>query len=303
MRLRKNALMAIGAAAFLLPQTQAGTFTANFDNNAVPAGTYLNGVNGGGVIETGVLKITKTVGSQAGGFIIEDLDNGAPVYGLNFTARIRVDSAGTPADGFSLNFGPDISETTGAASGEFEDGVGSGLRIAFDTYNNAGEFPPSPSIALRLGGTVIRHIQRPAAEIMTGANFADINLTVTPAGAVTLVYKGETIFDNVYFAGYQGIPGGRFAIAARTGGANENVWFDDMSLTTITTPQVGIVAGPTSRTVRAGSEVTLSATLNNTQGATFQWLRNGAEIGGATSQNYTFIPSTVDNGATYALRV
>src|SRR5688572_26784210 len=176
MRLRKNALMAIGAAAILLPQNHAGTFTANFNDNAVPAGTYLNGQNGGGVVEAGVLKITKTVGSQTGGFIIEDLDNGAPVYGLNFTAKIRVDSAGTPADGFSLNFGPDISETTGAAGGEYEDGVGSGIRIAFDTYSNAGEFPPSPSIALRLGGTVIRHIQRPAADLMTGPTFADISL-------------------------------------------------------------------------------------------------------------------------------
>ena len=79
MRLRKNALMAIGAAAFLLPQSQAGTFSANFDDNALPAGTYLNGTAGGGVIEGGVLKITKATGGQTGGFVIEDVDAGAPV--------------------------------------------------------------------------------------------------------------------------------------------------------------------------------------------------------------------------------
>ena len=100
--------MAIGAAAFLLPQSQAGTFSANFDDNATPAGTQLNGNTGdnkSGVIENGVLKITKNVGSKSGSFVIDDLDAGAPVYGFSFTGKILVGGGGaTPADGFSINF-------------------------------------------------------------------------------------------------------------------------------------------------------------------------------------------------------
>lgn len=304
--LRKNALMAIGAAAFLLPQIQAGTFTANFNDNATPAGSYLNGQNGGGVIQDGVLKITTTSGSETGGFIIEDLDAGAPVYGFNFTAKVRVDGGGaTPADGFSLNFGPDISETTGAAGGEYEDGVGRGIRIAFDIYNNAGEFPPSPSIALRLGNNVIQYVAKnPPTAMQTGPTFADINLSVSAGGAVTLVYNGETIFNNVYFPGYQPITGGRFAIAGRTGGAVENAWFDDISLTTITTPQVGIVTNPSSQTVLNGSTVTITPVLNNVEGAIFQWLKGGTPVSGATEQTLTLNNvSLADSGSKYSLRI
>src|ERR1051325_10817055 len=124
MRLRKNALMAIGAAAFLLPQSQAGTFSANFNDNALPAGTFTNGTS---VIEGGVLKVTKATGGQAGSFVIEDTDAGAPVYGFTFTAKILVGGGtSTPADGFSINFAPDID--TAAIPGE--EGMGSGIRIS-----------------------------------------------------------------------------------------------------------------------------------------------------------------------------
>ena len=297
-------MAAAGAAAFLLPQSQAGSFTADFNDNAVPAGTFLNGRTGGGVIETGILKITKAVNDQSGGFVISDLDNMETVYGFTMTAKIRV-GGGTvpPADGFSISFAPDIADDAGATPAEYENGLGSGLRIAFDIFDNGNETPAAPSIDLRVGGTVVQSFKTTFDAIRTGADFADLNLTVSPAGGVTLVYKGQTIFNNVFFPGYQGLQGPKLAITGRTGGLNENVWFDDISLTTITTPQVGIVAGPASQTVVSGTPITLTATLNNTEGATFEWLRNGTAIAGATSQEYTFTPTAADTGATFALRV
>lgn len=301
--------MAIGAAAFLLPQSQAGTFSANFNDNAVPAGTQLNGNTGdnnSGVIENGILKIVKNVNSKGGGFVIEDLDAGAPVYGFSFTGKILVGGgSATPADGFSLSFAPDID--MGAVPGE--EGVGSAIRVAFDIYDNGGETPPAPSIDLRVGGNLIATKKMVNTDFRTDTTtpmdqFADISFTVTPAGAATLVYKGQTIFDNVYFPGYQPLSAPRLAIGSRTGGLNENVWFDDITLTTVTAPQVGVAVQPPSQTVRSGSTVVLAPTLNNVDGATFQWLKNGAPITGETTQTLTLNSVAVaDNGAKYSLRI
>lgn len=43
-----------------------------------------------------------------------------------------------PADGFSFNFAADIPDE---AAGELENGMGSGVSVCFDTYNN-GAIPP-----------------------------------------------------------------------------------------------------------------------------------------------------------------
>lgn len=294
--------MAAGAAALL--QTQAGTFTANFNDNAVPAGAYLNGSAGGGVIEEGILKITKNLNGQTGGFVIEDLDAGMPVYGFNLTAKVRVGGGtATPADGFSISFAPDIATTTGASPAEYENGVGSGLRIAFDIFDNGNENPPAPSIDLRIGGTVVQSFKTTFAEMRTGTEFADLNLTVSAAGGVTLVYEGVTIFSNLFFPGYQELIGARLAIAGRTGGLNENVWFDDISFTTFTTPQVGIVQQPQSVTVLAGTSVEIAPRLNNIEGATFQWFRNGVALEGATGAALVLSGTLADSGARYSLVV
>lgn len=308
MRLSKYALMAAGAAAFLLPQSQAGTFSADFNDNAVPAGTSLNGNSGdnnSGVIENGILKITKNVNGKTGGFVIDDLDAGAPVYGFTFTAKVRVGGgSGTPADGFSLNFAPDID--MGATGGE--EGIGTGISIAFDIFDNGNETPPAPSIDLKVGGQLVATSKQTIASMTTDTNgvptFADLSLTVSPAGGVTLVYKGQTLFNNVFFPGYQPLSGSRFAIVGRTGGLNDNFWFDDISLTTDTAPQVGVVTNPASETVVSGNTITFAPVINNTDGATFQWLRNGTAINGETNPTLTLTNvSSADNNAKFSLQV
>jgi glucose/arabinose dehydrogenase len=62
----------------------------------------------------------------------------------------------------------------------------------------------------------------------------------------------------------------------------------------------GITVQPVSKTVAPGASVTFSVRASGTPPLRFQWQRNGANIAGATSQDYT-IPSVVqsDNGARF----
>src|SRR5206468_1297237 len=141
--------------------------------------------------------------------------------------------------------------------------------IAFDIYDNgAAENTPAPSIDLKVGNKLIATSKQRAVSMTTDVGgaptFADISLTVFPSGGVTFVFKGQTLFNNVYFPGYQPLSGARFAIVGDTGGANDNFWFDDISLTTVTTPQVGIVTNPASQTIVSGSNATFAPILNNT---------------------------------------
>ena len=74
--------------------------------------------------------------SQRGGFIIEDLDNGAKVGSFNAKFKVRVGGGTeTPAQGFSFSFGPDIPD-----AGIGEGGAGTGLIVSFDTVDNTAGF-------------------------------------------------------------------------------------------------------------------------------------------------------------------
>lgn len=134
---------ALFAALFAIPGTQlvAGTFSADFNDAAVPVGTAVYGNtlvdSSGGAGGSGVLKLTQAINGQVGSFVIDDLDPGS-ISGVNsFTAAFKVRIGGgtaTPADGFSFAAGPDLP-----AAGWSEEGpTTTGLVVAFDIYDNGG---------------------------------------------------------------------------------------------------------------------------------------------------------------------
>lgn len=284
----------------------AGTFSSDFNSGTTaPPGTTLNGTTiidtTGGINDSGVLKLTKAINSQSGSFVIDDLDSGKPVYGFDLTAKVRIGGGtATPADGFSINFDPTANANT--ATGE--EGTSGGITFAFDIYDNGNETPPAPSIDLKVGGQLIATHKMSIADFDTGADFADLHITVGADGAVSLAYKGGILFTNVYFPGYQALTGASFVIGGRTGGANENQWFDNLSITTYTAPKVGISQQPLGLTALAGSDITLSVTANNADSATYQWYRNGNPVNGATSATLV-LPAiaTTENGAKYTVKV
>ena len=288
----------LASALGLIPQSGAATFTNNF-NAGLPAGTAVHGStvveSTGGVDNSGVLKITKAVNSQSGAFIIEDIDGGATIYGFDAAFKVRIGGgSATPADGFSFVFAPDIPD--GAFS---EEGIGGGITIAFDIYDNGGG--EAPAIDVKVGGQVVSSTRLTIPQISTGNTFEPARVTLSPAGLLTLSYKGQALLTNFPLPGYQGISG-RFAFGGRTGGLNANQWIDDLQITTFLTPQTGFTVQPRSLTVRAGATANISAGIANPDGVTFQWFKNNVPIVGATSATLS-LPgvTTADSGAKYKL--
>lgn len=290
----------------------------NFDDGLTPPEVTLAGTaivdTTGGVANSGVVKLVAPAGSGAV-IVTNSTEAGLPVYG--FTARFKLLVGGgtvPPADGFAFAFGNDIPD---APTGDFETGagLGNGLRVTYDIYNNDGIFgynpsegaQPAPSIDVRLGGLVLGSVKLPISFMETGLNddlsprYQDTIVQLNTDGTLNVVYHGALIFDRLPVPGFTSITGGRFAIAARTGGLNANIWVDNFELTSVTTPgDIRITTQPVSQTILVNHAVTNTVSVNDTTGVTYQWLRNGTNIPGATTSSYVLSPVTVlDSGSTF----
>jgi len=315
-------LNVVGLTVPLTPQ-----LSFNFDDGAVPAGTTTLGNalvdTTGGISNSGTLKLTANVNNQSGAFLISDPDAGAPVYG--FTARFKMLVGGgtvPPADGFAFAFGNDIpGDPTTNSPNRFEEGegLGTGLIVSFDIYNNdtiygvinPTEDTPAPSMDVRYASQLVATRQFPVSFMETGTNsdgtpaFDDTIIQLNTDGTLNVVYRGDLVFDHLTVPGFGAIAGGRFAIAARSGGLNENMWVDNIQLTTITNSgALRIVSQPASQSILVNHSDTFSVGVNDTNGVTYQWLRNGTTLAGATSSSYT-IPATAltDDGAVFSAQV
>ena len=220
------------AGLALLAPTLAGSFNADFNDNQVPAGSALYGDTGtgeAGVVEDGVVKLTKAVGSMQGGLVIDDLDGGATVSAFTAAFKLLV-GGGSGADGFSFNFAADVPD------GAFgEEGAGTGLTICFDVYNNgAGE---APAIDLKNAGTIVASAKGASTLALFRQNkLVDVNVKVNTDSTLSLAVDNTVVFTNFYGA-FTATPG-RFGFGARTGGSADNHWVDDIHIVTSTAPPV-----------------------------------------------------------------
>ncbi len=71
----------------------------------------------------------------------------------------------------------------------------------------------------------------------------------------------------------------------------------------VAAPALTVTLQPSSATVANGAETSFSAAATGTGALTYQWLVDGAAIGGATSPTYDLNPRSEDDGASYQLRI
>lgn len=281
------------AAATL--SARAGSFNANFDSGTTPSGTTVYGntviETSGGVGGSGCLKLTKDIGGQSGSFVLDDLDDGVPLFGFDVSYDVLLYSGSTPADGMSLCYGPDLPNGTWG-----EEGTGSGLQFCFDTYDNgtgtgsADINPLAPSIDVAVGGTKDATSKRTIATITTNA-FVHVHIRLNPDGSLNFDYRGQTLFTNYFIPQYQALVDaalpGRFGFGARTGGSSENAFVDNLQITTFTNSMVGFSQQPFPQTAQQGDDVAFDVRVANTNGVTYQWYSNNVVIAGATSPTLT----------------
>ena len=194
------------------------------------------------VSEEGELRITEAANSQNGGALLEDFSDGAAFSNFELSFRLFMgNGTARPADGFSVSIDNDLPNLASPA----EEGAGNGLKICFDAWDSGGG-DLAPQIEVFYGGesqamqsftgeTDVPEEDRFADEdgnlvfMWDNEEWADVKISVID-GLLNLDFRGHTIFaDKVISSGV--FEGPSWLFAARTGGANQKHYIDDLNIT------------------------------------------------------------------------
>jgi hypothetical protein len=177
-------------------------------------------------IGDGVLKLTDA--NDPGGFggAAICLPGAQSFSGLDARWRTWL-GGGTGPAGLSFNLGTDLAENFPG-----DEGTGTGLSVAIDTFDNG--MGDDPGLKVKWRGNSRASLDVPAEDDGSGNflrkdRFVDTSFVVNPNGQVTFSYDGNTITANL--AGYTGLIADQFNFGAevRTGGDNQ--WIDDLHVT------------------------------------------------------------------------
>lgn len=223
-----------------------GSYSQNFDAFAndttdLGDGSTIASNNDVASVQDQALQLTEdgTGGSNAG-FVLPFLGDGAN-QAFIITFDVALEAEGTPADGFALTYGEILPGATGS-----EAGIGVGLTVQFDTYNNGGEEGQNGiGYDIAVNGMIVPD---GSSRIEDGADaldnthyqydgeFRPVEIswfrTTEDSGLLTLIVDGETFFENLPTPGFTPNPTYRFGIGARTGGAFETLLLDNLNVIT-----------------------------------------------------------------------
>ena len=279
-------------------------------------------VIGSATVAGGILHLTDAVNGQSGNFFLPDMNAGYPVDRLLVKFKVLL-GGGTCcgaryADGMSFNIASDFNAGTSYG----EEGTGSGLTLTFDTWDNAAP-DSAPALEVRYHGSVvavqsmagIREDGRPLnTPLLNDANgnplsldtsntFVNVVLSVGPDGKLDLYFKDQIIFHNLQLPGYTPFVGANFGFGARTGGANENAWIDDLCINAFSLGGVAITQQPADVTVNylPTPRVSFSVGVDGLPPYSVQWYSNGVPVIGATALTYTTPPLSLSaSGSGYS---
>lgn len=305
-------------AVVLLSATAAcaGTFTNAFNdpNNTTGttfagAGTLSDSNQFSPVIVNNYLVLTTNQNTLNGSVVLDDLDPGSAVGSFTVSFNMLLDSGtATPADGFAFVFG-DINP--GQTWSEEGPGTMNGITLSFDTYDNTGLTPPddAPAFDVKVNGgynNYLYHVHTSITNIMS-PTFTNVTITLKQNGTLSLSYKGQVIFTNVYLTGYVPAPGNLFGFGARTGGLNENCWINDLSVSTTVQGAPAaptITSAPQNLTVNEHGSATFNFGFDGTPPFTFQWFSNNVAVTDATNDFLTLTNLAFGaNGSTFSVGV
>ena len=166
---------------------------------------------------------------------------------IPITFDLYLDASGTPADGVSVNFGG-IPAGNGAGEGGFA--MDGGLAIGWDTYSNGGE---QKSVEVFANGVSILNYVWDFNTVF-GA-WVPVVVHWDEDG-LDLSYNGTVIANDLATPGFVPKPGDSCAFSARTGGATEDCFIDDLEVVTAPVTPV-LTGGPMISEFLADNEDTL----------------------------------------------
>jgi len=284
-----------------------GGFAADFNDLTVAPGTAVFGVatvadDGSGV--NGVLHLTDGLQTSAFG-AWSTLDNGSGAFlKVHFNSRLGNGTGATQfglpgADGYSFNWAADLpNPPTYANPGE--DGGGTGLSVTVDPFDNGGG--EAPAVEVRWKAKVIARVDAPQPyapsedafkTYMLDNTFNDFDISVNPEGWGTVLWKDVRLDFNI--PGFAPIVGGTFMFGARTGGAAEDCWIDDLSINTFAIPAPVITQDLADTMVTASDPISFTVMVDGVP-PTYRWYDNGVLIPGAKCPIYSRCSLLSDNG-------
>ena len=237
-------------ATGILAYTGAGLVKATFDS--LPPGSQ---VGGSAVATGGALHVTDAINSQQGWFATPA--SPSPVDSLTVIFRARI-GGGTccgerTADGWSVTIGDVAVPVTFPVAAEEGAAQSSGFAVNFDSWDNGGladdDAYTAPNVDVKVGGNVVSYqafdgireggrapsgpfITDPATgapmSYKTGNDFTDVRIQLDPDGTLDVFFKGVRVVNDVQTGLTLPLSNARVAFGARTGGANDNHWIDDL---------------------------------------------------------------------------
>jgi hypothetical protein len=247
-------LFALVISASAVSHAFAGTFTQNFES--ITAGT--NTFTDGSLVRTNqpaiatvfqhlsqwkALRLTQdgATGTSSNYFIpsLEPV-NQMTSFSATFDLLIKKDSNnGAAADSFSFNVGTMKTTSTnyGGWDGMYDSNqvnTGPILSVVWDTYNNGND--PN-SIEVFLNGVSIAN-STTAGKIPYIAGSIDIagfrSVSINwENNLLDVSYGGQVIFNDISTGSFTPAVGDQFALFAGTGAATQDVFVDNMSITTV----------------------------------------------------------------------
>ena len=318
-------------AAFRTSRTpvQGGVFASEFTYGK-PSGATLTG---SAIVDAGVLKLTTAANGQVGNFFLPDITGGQPItnYSVSFNLAL---GGGTccgdrMADGMSFVMGSDLT----AASVYAEDGCCNGITVTFDTWDNAAP-DTAPAIEVKVAGTVVAFQsmstlggavreggRAPDGPVLTNALGGEVSIFTfgpSPATPVFVPVTMELFADNTFSLSFSNVvvwdhlplpytrlSGVNWGFGARTGGANEAAFVDNLQIyANSAAGPAFITVQPADRAVIESQVATFDVQADGTPAYFFQWYSNGVAIAGANAQSYTTPPTTLGmNGTLYSVAI
>jgi hypothetical protein len=282
-----------------------GGFEAGFDDNMLPPGTTLFGIAVVADDGTGnrALRLTGATNSSFGVFVIPDQNGSVPLDRLLVRWKSRIGGGSRGADGYSFNWANDLPvlPTYGNPG---EEGAGTGLSVTIDTWDNScpADCPTGTDTGLEIKWNGVRvAYAKTTKAFLRKDTFVDAEVLVNPNGSASFTYDGVIL--QATLPGFAPIAGGRFMFGARTGGANDNHWIDDICINAFTLGPVTVAREPQDQARRLCESICFAVRLDGVPPYEFQWKKNGVPILGATSPQYCITYLQTNDAGRYSVCV